>query len=140
MLESISQIKGQIVIKLAGDDLAEMKRVTEEIAREVKQVQGVARAEIDREGQVPQLLIDIDRDRAARYGLNVSDIQDVIEAALAGKAATNLWEGERKFAVAVPCRRTNAPSPTCRARPSPRRTAATCSWATSRRSAKARAP
>ncbi|MBF9263512.1 efflux RND transporter permease subunit, partial [Paracidovorax cattleyae] len=59
------------------------------------------RAEIDREGQVPQLLIDIDRDRAARYGLNVSDIQDVIEAALAGKAATNLWEGERKFAVAV---------------------------------------
>lgn len=101
VLESISQIKGQIVIKLAGDDLAEMKRVTEEIAREVKQVQGVARAEIDREGQVPQLLIDIDRDRAARYGLNVSDIQDVIEAALAGKAATNLWEGERKFAVAV---------------------------------------
>lgn len=101
VLESISQIKGQIVIKLAGDDLAEMKTVTEAIAREVKQVRGVARAEIDREGQVPQLLVDIDRDRAARYGLNVSDIQDVIEAALAGKAATSLWEGERKFAVAV---------------------------------------
>ncbi|NMM81852.1 heavy metal resistance protein CzcA [Acidovorax sp. SRB_14] len=101
VLESISQIKGQIVIKLAGDDLAEMKRITDDIAREIKQVQGVARAEIDRDGQVPQLLIDIDRDRAARYGLNVSDIQDVIEAALAGKAATSLWEGERKFAVAV---------------------------------------
>ncbi len=101
VLESISQIKGQIVIKLAGDDLAEMKRITDEIAREIKQVQGVARAEIDRDGQVPQLLIDIDRDRAARYGLNVGDIQDVIEAALAGKAATSLWEGERKFAVAV---------------------------------------
>ncbi|MDD0811083.1 CusA/CzcA family heavy metal efflux RND transporter [Curvibacter sp. RS43] len=101
VLESISQIKGQIVIKLAGDDLAEMKQITEAIAREVKQVQGVSRAEIDRDGQVPQLLIDIDRDRAARYGLNVSDIQDVIEAALAGKAATSLWEGERKFAVAV---------------------------------------
>lgn len=101
VLESISQIKGQIVIKLAGDDLAEMKQITEAIVREVKQVQGVSRAEIDREGQVPQLLIDIDRDRAARYGLNVSDIQDVIEAALAGKAATSLWEGERKFAVAV---------------------------------------
>ena len=101
VLESISQIKGQIVIKLAGDDLALMKQVTEAIAREVKQVPGVARAEIDREGQVPQLLLDIDRDRAARYGLNVGDIQDVIEAALAGKAATSLWEGERKFAVAV---------------------------------------
>lgn len=101
VLESISQIKGQIVIKLAGDDLVEMKRITDEIAREIKQVQGVARAEIDRDGQVPQLLLDIDRDRAARYGLNVGDIQDVIEAALAGKAATSLWEGERKFAVAV---------------------------------------
>lgn len=101
VLESISQIKGQIVIKLAGDDLALMKQVTDQIAREVKQVPGVVRAEIDRDGQVPQLLLDIDRDRASRYGLNVGDIQDVIEAALAGKAATSLWEGERKFAVAV---------------------------------------
>jgi len=50
---------------------------------------------------VPQLLIDIDRDQAARYGLNVGDIDDVIEAALAGRAATSIWEGERKFAVAV---------------------------------------
>jgi len=101
VLESISQIKGQIVIKLAGDDLALMKTVTDQIAHEVKQVEGVARAEIDRDGQVPQLVLNIDRDRAARYGLNVQDIQDVIEAALAGKAATSLWEGERKFAVAV---------------------------------------
>ena len=101
VLESISQIKGQIVIKLAGDDLVEMKRITDAIAREVKQVPGVARAEIDRDGQVPQLLLEINRERAARYGLNVGDVQDVIEAALAGKAATSLWEGERKFAVAV---------------------------------------
>ncbi len=101
VLESISQIKGQIVIKLAGDDLAEMKRITEAITREVRQVEGVARAEIDRDGQVPQLLIEVNRERAARYGLNVGDVQDVIEAALAGKAATQLWEGERKFAVAV---------------------------------------
>ena len=50
---------------------------------------------------MPQLLIDIDRDRAARLGLNVSDVQDVIEAALAGRATTELWEGERKFSVVV---------------------------------------
>ncbi len=101
VLESISQIDGQIVIKVAGDDLVELKRVTELIEREIKQVPGVFRAEIDRAGDLPQLVIDIDRDRAARLGLNVQDIQDVIEAALAGKAATQLWEGERKFAVAV---------------------------------------
>ena len=101
VLESISQIDGQIVIKIAGDDLTELKRTAEAIEREVKQVQGVYRAEIDRLGELPQLLIDIDRDRAARLGLNVGDIQDVIEAALAGKSATSLWEGERRFAVAV---------------------------------------
>jgi heavy metal efflux system protein len=101
VLESISQIKGQIVIKVAGEDLNQLRVAAEAITREVRQVQGVFQAEIDREGQVPQLLIDIDRSRAARLGLNVQDVQDVIEAALAGKASTQLWEGERKFAVAV---------------------------------------
>ncbi len=101
VLESISQIDGQIVIKVSGDDLAEIKTTTEAIEREIKQVRGVFRAEIDRAGEVPHLLIDIDRARAARAGLNVGDVQDVIESALAGKVATQLWEGERKFAVAV---------------------------------------
>jgi cobalt-zinc-cadmium resistance protein CzcA len=101
VLESISQIDGQIVIKLAGDDLVELRRITEAIQREIKQVRGVYRAEIDRAGELPQLVIDIDRERAARYGLNVSDVQDVIETALAGKSATQIWEGERKFSVAV---------------------------------------
>ena len=101
VLESISQIKGQIVIKVAGPDLGELGNTAEAIEREVKQVKGVFRAEIDRRGELPHLQIVIDRSRAARYGLNVSDIQDVIEATLAGKAATDLWEGERKFAVAL---------------------------------------
>ena len=101
VLESISQIKGQIVIKVVGDDLEELRRITQAVAREVQQVRGISRAEIDRMGELPQLAIDIDRRRAARLGLNVQDIQDVVEAALAGKAATQIWEGERKFAVAV---------------------------------------
>lgn len=101
VLESISQIKGQIVVKVAGEDLGELRRVAEAIQREIKQVDGVQRGEIDRLGDLPQLVIDIDRDRAARLGLNVQDIQDVVEAALGGKAATQIWEGERKFAVAV---------------------------------------
>jgi cobalt-zinc-cadmium resistance protein CzcA len=101
VLESISQIDGQIVIKLQGDDLVQLRVTTQAILREVKQVKGVYRAEIDRQGDLPQVVIDIDRDRAARLGLNVQDIQDVVEAALAGKAATQIWEGERKFSVAV---------------------------------------
>ena len=101
VLESISQIDGQIVIKVSGDDLAVLKQTTEAIEREIKQVRGVSRAEIDRQGDLPQLLINIQREQAARYGLNVGDVQDVIEAALAGKGATTLWEGERRFDVAV---------------------------------------
>lgn len=101
VLESISQIKGQIVVKVAGDDLGELQRTVEAMRREFKQVQGVQRAEVDRLGALPQLVIDIDRERASRFGLNVSDVQDVIESALAGRAATRLWEGERRFAVTV---------------------------------------
>ena len=101
VLESISQIDGQIVIKISGDDLDALRKTTDAVMREIRQVRGVYRAEIDRQGELPQLVIDIDRDRASRLGLNTGDVEDVIEAALAGKATTQLWEGERKFAVAV---------------------------------------
>jgi heavy metal efflux system protein len=61
----------------------------------------VARAFIDRAGEIPQLHIEIDRQNTARYGLNVADIQDLIEIALGGKAATEIWEGEKRFGVVV---------------------------------------
>ena len=101
VLESISQIDGQIVIKVFGDDTAVLRRVGGEVLHAVSSVRGVARAFVDRGGQVPQLRIEIDRARAARYGLNVADVEDVIETALGGKTATDLWEGERRFGVVV---------------------------------------
>jgi cobalt-zinc-cadmium resistance protein CzcA len=101
VLESISQIDGQIVIKVFGEDSAILRQKAEKILHTVSSVRGVARAFIDRVGEVPQSLIEIDRERAARYGLNVSDIQDVIEIGLGGKAATELWEGEKHFSVVV---------------------------------------
>ena len=101
ILESISQIDGQIVIKVFGEDIPTLRGVAEQVLNEVADVRGVSRALIDRVGELPNYLVTIDRARAARYGLNVADIQDVIEVALGGKAATYLWEGERRFAVAV---------------------------------------
>jgi cobalt-zinc-cadmium resistance protein CzcA len=101
VLESISQIDGQIVVKVFGDDLGLLLDDAREILNAVKDVPGVRRAFIDRLGSLPQLLINVDREAAARYGINVGDVQDVIETALGGKAATQLWEGERRFAVAV---------------------------------------
>ena len=101
VLESISQIDGQIVVKVFGDDMDVLRRLATEVLRVISPVRGIARAFVDRAGQVPQLQIAIDRARAARYGLNVADVEDVIETELGGKTATELWEGERKFNVVV---------------------------------------
>lgn len=101
ILESISQIDGQIVVKLFGDDLVMLKKQANELLDRIGKVQGVTRAFIDRDGELPQYRLEIDRAAAARYGLNVQDVQDVVETALAGKAATELWEGERHFSVVV---------------------------------------
>lgn len=101
ILESISQIDGQIVVKLFGDDMATLRREGREVLDRIGKVQGVVRAFIDRDGDLPQYRLEIDRAAAARYGLNVADVQDVVETALAGRAATELWEGDRHFSVVV---------------------------------------
>ena len=101
ILESISQIDGQIVIKLFGDDMATLRSEGRQVLDRIGNVPGVVRAFIDRDGDLPQYRLEIDRAAAARYGLNVMDVQDVVETALAGKAATELWEGDRHFSVVV---------------------------------------
>src|SRR5574343_671337 len=101
ILESISQIDGQIVIKLFGDDLSTLKANANQLLTRINSVPGVVRAFIDRDGDLPQYRLEIDRAAAARYGLNVMDVQDVVETALAGKSATELWEGDRHFSVVV---------------------------------------
>ena len=101
VLESISQIDGQIVVKVKGDDLVQLSALANKVVALARATPGVMRAFIDRDGQLPQLRIDIDRDAAARYGLNVGDIQDVVETAVAGKVSSELWEGERHFSVVV---------------------------------------
>lgn len=101
VLESISQIDGQIVIKISGDDLDKLRGYGDVVLRAIDGVPGVARAFVDRAGQLPQYRIEVDRQRAARYGLNAADIDAVIESALAGHEATYVWEGERRFAVVM---------------------------------------
>ena len=101
VLESISQVDGQIVVKVRGDDLDRIHSEARDVLAAISDVPGVARAFIDRDGSLPQYVIDIDREAAARYGVNVGDIQDLVETALAGKATSELWEGERHFSVVV---------------------------------------
>jgi heavy metal efflux system protein len=101
VLESISQIDGQVVLKVFGDDSAKLRGKAQELLKAIADVPGVQTAAIDRAGEVPQAIIDIDRERAARYGLNIGDVEDLIEIGLAGKSATELWEGEKHFSVVV---------------------------------------
>jgi heavy metal efflux system protein len=101
VLESISQIDGQIVIKVFGDEPATLRSTVNDVLRAVSHVRGVSRAFIDRAGEVPQLQIEVDRGRAARYGLNVADVEDVVETALGGKVGTEIWDGDRRYGVAV---------------------------------------
>ncbi len=99
ILESISQIKGQIVVKVNGEDLDKLSAYARSILAQVRGVDGVESAFVDRDGSLPQTRIGIDRDRAARYGLNVRDIEDVIETALGGREVGEIWDGERRFAI-----------------------------------------
>jgi len=101
ILESISQIDGQVVIKIFDADPARLREEATAVLRAVAATPGVARAFIDRGGQVPQLQVTVDRARAARYGLSIADVQDTIETALGGRNATDIWEGERRFGVVV---------------------------------------
>ena len=101
VLESITQIKGEVVVKVFGEDADVLQGSVDRILKEVRSVPGVARAFVDRAGMVPQFIIDVDRERAARFGLNIQDVQDFVETALAGKAATEIWEGEKHFSVVV---------------------------------------
>lgn len=101
VLESISGIKGKVAIKIYGDDLDVMQRLAEQTRDAISPVRGVRDLGLYQTGVVPQLRLDINRDAIDRYGLRVADVDDVIEAAIGGTSATEIWEGERRIEVSV---------------------------------------
>jgi cobalt-zinc-cadmium resistance protein CzcA len=99
--EGISGLKGQVAVKLFGDDLVKLDELSDQVARAIGGVPGAADLAVIQAGQLPQVQIAIDRQKIARYGIAVADVDEAIETALGGKAATQLWEGERRFDVTV---------------------------------------
>ncbi|BDG04683.1 efflux RND transporter permease subunit [Anaeromyxobacter oryzae] len=99
--EGISGIKGQVAVKLFGEDLGKLDALASKVERALAGVPGVADLAVIQAGQLPQVQIAIDRQKIARYGIAVADVDEAIETALGGKVATQLWEGERKFDVDV---------------------------------------
>jgi cobalt-zinc-cadmium resistance protein CzcA len=99
--ESISGIRGQVVIKIYGEDLAVMQDKLEDIQHIVSSIRGARDVEVYRAGSAQHVVSDIDREAIARVGLQVADVEDALEASYGGELATSLWEGERKVGVRV---------------------------------------
>jgi copper/silver efflux system protein len=94
-------VKSPVGVKVAGTDLSEIDRIAAEIERAVKDVPGVSSALAERLGGGRYIDIDIDRDAAARYGLNVADVQGVVSAAIGGENVGETVEGLQRFPISV---------------------------------------
>jgi len=99
--EALAGVKGELAIKLYGPDLFVLERKAKEIADVLSHIRGVDDLDYDRLVGQPQLQIVVDRSATARYGINVQDVQDAIETATRGRAVTPIFEGERRFDLAV---------------------------------------
>ena len=99
--ELISGVRSDVAIKLFGDDLDTLKRTADRIARVVSGVPGAEDVKAEATAGLPQLQVKPDRAVIARYGINVEDVNDLVEAVVAGKEAGTVYEGEQRYDMVV---------------------------------------
>ncbi len=99
--EALTGVKGQLAVKIVGDDLNALDDLAGQIARSIKQVPGVVDLGIFRELGQSNLHIDIQRERAERYGLSIADVERTIETGIGGRVETQIVEGERRHDLVV---------------------------------------
>jgi cobalt-zinc-cadmium resistance protein CzcA len=99
--ELVSGVKSAIGIKIFGEDLDVLKQRAEAVSRVLATVPGATDINVEKVSGLAYLQIEIDRAKIARYGINVADIQDVIETAIGGKEASKIYEGLKVFGLAV---------------------------------------
>jgi len=99
--ELVSGVKSAVGIKLFGDDLEVLRTKADAIARALGTIRGAADINVEKVSGLAYLEIEIDRPRIARYGINVSDVQQVIETAIGGKEASRVYEGQKSFGLIV---------------------------------------
>jgi cobalt-zinc-cadmium resistance protein CzcA len=99
--DKIAGAHSELVVKVYGNDFAETRRIAEQTVEVLQGIPGAADVAIDQEPPLPQLQILVDREAAARFGVNVSDISDLIEIGVGGKPVGALFHGERKYDVTV---------------------------------------
>lgn len=99
--ELISGVRSDLAVKLYGDDLDQLLKTAQEIEAAVKKVDGAAEVKIEQTSGLPTLSIIPDRKRLDLYGLNISDVQDVVQIAMGGRKAGQVFEGDRRFDLVV---------------------------------------
>jgi heavy metal efflux system protein len=99
--EALTGLKSALAVKIYGPDLNVLQSKAIEIKRRLAQVPGFTELTVVRELGQPSLLIDVDRDKIARYGINVADVEAVVQAAVGGQAATQVIQGEKLFDLVV---------------------------------------
>jgi cobalt-zinc-cadmium resistance protein CzcA len=99
--EALTGLKSALAVKIYGPDLNVLQSKALDIKRSLSQVPGFTELTVVRELGQPSLLIDVDRDKIARYGINVADVEAVVQAAVGGQAATQVIQGEKLFDLLV---------------------------------------
>jgi cobalt-zinc-cadmium resistance protein CzcA len=99
--EALTGLKSALAVKVYGPDLNVLQDKALEIKRRLAQVQGFTELTVVRELGQPSLLVQVDRDKIARYGINVADVEGVVQAAIGGQAATQVIQGEKLFDLVV---------------------------------------
>jgi cobalt-zinc-cadmium resistance protein CzcA len=97
MEEAVSGVKGELAIKIYGDDLKLLEEKGEEIVNVMRDIKGVQDLGIFRAIGQPNLNFDVDREKAARYQINVADVQDAIQTAVGGNAVSQVLQGEQRY-------------------------------------------
>jgi heavy metal efflux system protein len=99
--EALTGLKSSLAVKIYGEDLNILQTKALEIKKVLSKVPGFTELAVVRELGQPSLLIDVDRNKIARYGINVADVENVIQAAVGGQAATQVIQGEKLFDLVV---------------------------------------
>jgi cobalt-zinc-cadmium resistance protein CzcA len=99
--EMVTGVRSQLAVKVFGDELTQLRDISEQVARILRSVPGSKDIRIERLSGQQALTIEIDRKAIARHGVNVADVQALIETAVGGKDVTTLYEGERRYSVTV---------------------------------------
>ena len=99
--ELVSGVRSDVAVKVFGDDMAVLNQTAAKIAATLQTVPGASEVKVEQTTGLPVLTINIDRDKAARYGLNVGEVQEAIAIAVGGRQAGILYEGDRRFDIVV---------------------------------------